>query len=195
MLSRVSLESLDAIGPRHAVLGDKPVPPTPRAAAERANAGVLVDPRSQSSTVRTTQDSIEPESEANDSIILSWTSSLTNAMRYMLKADLPSRPTMPLARNHHGLLYADPLTIDERPHIKYDWTIGRRLKFSCTVYYAKQFDALRRRCGVEDVFVRSMAKCEQWKAQGGKSRSNFWKTSDDRFIIKTLVNAWNVADL
>ena len=30
---------------------------------------------------------------------------------------------------------------------------------------------------------------------GGKSKSNFWKTSDDRFIIKTLVNAWNVADL
>ena len=87
------------------------------------------------------------------------------------------------------------MTIDERPHIKYDWTIGKRLKFSCTVYYAKQFDALRRRCGVEDVFVRSMAKCEPWKAQGGKSRSNFWKTSDDRFIIKTLVNAWNVADL
>jgi len=64
------------------------------------------------------------------------------------------------------------------------------------VYYAKQFDALRRRCGVEDAaFARSMAKCEPWKAQGGKSRSNFWKTSDDRFIIKTLVNAWNVADL
>jgi 1-phosphatidylinositol-3-phosphate 5-kinase len=30
---------------------------------------------------------------------------------------------------------------------------------------------------------------------GGKSKSNFWKTSDNRFIIKTLVNAWNVADL
>ena len=32
-------------------------------------------------------------------------------------------------------------------------------------------------------------------ATGGKSKSNFWKTSDNRFIIKTLVNAWNVADL
>ncbi|KAI0270206.1 hypothetical protein BGY98DRAFT_267943 [Russula aff. rugulosa BPL654] len=40
-----------------------------------------------------------------------------------------------------------------------------------------------------------MAKCEPaWKALGGKtrSRSNFWKTSNDRFIIKTLVNAWNI---
>jgi len=213
ILSRVSLESIDAIGhaPHHAVLGDRdkyvPVPPGQRAAApperERANkaGGLLVDPRSRSSTMSTTQDSIDRDREseagtnASDSIILSWTSSLTNAMRYMLKADLPSQPATPPAKNHHGLLYADPMTIDERPHIKYDWTIGKRLKFSCTVYYAKQFDALRRRCGVEDVFVRSMAKCEPWKAQGGKSRSNFWKTSDDRFIIKTLVNAWNVADL
>ena len=28
-----------------------------------------------------------------------------------------------------------------------------------------------------------------------ENRSNFWKTSDDKFIIKSLVNAWNVADL
>jgi len=186
-----------------------PVPPAQREAAlerEHANnsGGLLVDARSRSSTVSTTQDSVDRERDreseaasanASDSFILSWTSSLTNAMRYMIKADLPSGPATPPAKNHHGLLYADPMTIDERPHIKYDWTIGKRLKFSCTVYYAKQFDALRRRCGVEDIFVRSMAKCEPWKAQGGKSRSNFWKTSDDRFIIKTLVNAWNVADL
>ena len=31
---------------------------------------------------------------------------------------------------------------------------------------------------VEDAFARSMVRCETWKAQGGKSRSNFWKTSD-----------------
>jgi 1-phosphatidylinositol-3-phosphate 5-kinase len=198
ILSQVSLESLNAIGA---------APPAQRAApperehANKAPGGLLVDPRSRSSTVSTMQDSIDRDREseaatnANDSFMLSWTSSLTSAMRYMLKADLPSQPVTSPTKNHHGLLYADPMSIDERPHIKYDWTIGKRLKFSCTVYYAKQFEALRRRCGVEDVFVRSMAKCEPWKAQGGKSRSNFWKTSDDRFIIKTLVNAWNVADL
>jgi 1-phosphatidylinositol-3-phosphate 5-kinase len=196
MLSRVSVENLDTIGAAS---------PAPRAAPlpepERANKnprGLLVDPRSQSSTASTTQGSLDRDREsetANESFMLSWTSSLTSAMRYMLKADLPSQPATTPTKNHHGLLYADPLAIDERPHIKYDWTIGKRLKFSCTVYYAKQFDALRRRCGVEDVFLKSMAKCEPWKAQGGKSRSNFWKTSDDRFIIKTLVNAWNVADL
>ena len=202
LLSRVSLESLDAIGA--APLARRAVP-SERERANKALGEFLVGPRSRSSTVSTMQDSIvdrdHRESEAatnpnaSDGFMLSWTNSLTSAMRYMLKADLPTQPATPPAKNHHGLLYADPMAIDERPHIKYDWTIGKRLKFSCTVYYAKQFDALRKRCGVEDVFVRSMAKCEPWKAQGGKSRSNFWKTSDDRFIIKTLVNAWNVADL
>jgi 1-phosphatidylinositol-3-phosphate 5-kinase len=43
--------------------------------------------------------------------------------------------------------------------------------------------------------VTSLTKSANWAAEGGKSKSNFWKTSDDRFIIKTLVNAWNVADL
>ncbi|KAI0065116.1 hypothetical protein BV25DRAFT_1799271 [Artomyces pyxidatus] len=136
-----------------------------------------------------------PDRRAEDNSAFSWTSSLTSAMRYMLKVDNQPQQTSPAPRNHHGLLSTDPLNIDARPHIKYDWTVGKRLKFSCTAYYAKQFDALRRRCGIEDVFLKSMAKSQNWVAEGGKSRSNFWKTSDDRFIIKTLVNAWNVADL
>jgi 1-phosphatidylinositol-3-phosphate 5-kinase len=66
-------------------------------------------------------------------------------MRYMLKVGHLSQPTTPPTKNYHGILYAYLVTIDERPHIKYDWTIGKRLKFSCTVYYAKRFDGLRRR--------------------------------------------------
>ncbi|KAJ3529021.1 hypothetical protein NM688_g7915 [Phlebia brevispora] len=88
-----------------------------------------------------------------------------------------------------------PTPAKTSPRAPYDWTIGKRLRFSCTVYYAKQFDALRRRCGIEDGFLQSLARCENWAAEGGKSKSNFWKTADNQFIIKTLVNAWNVADL
>ena len=184
VLSNASGDSTGTVGPGHPAAHQEVHSPTP--------IRTLVDSRSRSSTASTTQDA--PEGSAHDSSVLSWTSSLTNAMRYMLKAEFPTQAS-PVPKNHHGLLSTDPLTIDERPHIKYDWTIGKRLKFSCTVYYAKQFDALRRRCGVEEAFSRSMAKSENWKAAGGKSRSNFWKTSDSRFIIKTLVNAWNVADL
>ncbi|KAG5643166.1 hypothetical protein DXG03_001496 [Asterophora parasitica] len=129
------------------------------------------------------------------------TSGLNNAMRFMLHSNAgdtvdPPRHASPSLKAHHGLLLPlDAAGIDERPHIKYDWTIGKRLKFSCTVYYAKQFDILRRRCGVDEVYLRSLQSSANWAAEGGKSRSNFWKTSDDRFVIKTLLDAWNVADL
>ncbi|KAH9028723.1 hypothetical protein EDB84DRAFT_1563020 [Lactarius hengduanensis] len=190
LLSQPALggDSTGTVGPAHQDIHS----PTPLRATTTGGVHALVDSRSRTSTASTTQDATE--ASAQDNSAFSWTSSLTNAMRYMLKAEFPVQPS-PVAKNHHGLLSTDPLTIDERPHIKYDWTIGKRLKFSCTVYYAKQFDALRRRCGVEEVFTKSMAKCENWKAEGGKSRSNFWQTSDSRFIVKTLVNAWNVADL
>ncbi|KAJ3812441.1 hypothetical protein F5876DRAFT_37385 [Lentinula aff. lateritia] len=125
----------------------------------------------------------------------SFTNGLTNAMRFMLPTQIP-RPLSAGSNRHHGLLTAAEVNaIDERPHIKYDWTIGKRLKFSCMVYYAKQFDSLRKRCGVDSIFLESLSRSANWSAEGGKSKSNFWKTADDRFIIKTLVNAWNVADL
>ncbi|KAG6914163.1 hypothetical protein DXG01_002001 [Tephrocybe rancida] len=126
------------------------------------------------------------------------TTGLSHAMRFVLRDTTANPGDISRAgspKGHHGLLSLDAAGIDERPHIKYDWTIGKRLKFSCTVYYAKQFDLLRRRCGVDDTFLKSLRHSANWAADGGKSRSNFWKTSDDRFIIKTLVDAWNVADL
>ncbi|KAF4621994.1 hypothetical protein D9613_009505 [Agrocybe pediades] len=125
---------------------------------------------------------------------------LSSAMRFVLRdehssSSLAPPETPPVSTVKHHALLADINTFDDRPHIKYDWTVGKRLKFSCTVYYAKQFDILRKRCGISDSFVQSLSKSMNWAAEGGKSKSNFWKTSDDRYIIKTLVNAWNVADL
>ncbi|GLB42601.1 putative phosphatidylinositol-4-phosphate 5-Kinase [Lyophyllum shimeji] len=159
------------------------------------------------------------------SLASTFTTGLGNAMRYMLhpvagggggdrggrdaggvggdgRAGSPQpaggaqRPTsLPMPKGQYGLLSLEAAAIDERPHVKYDWTIGKRLKFSCTVYYAKQFDLLRRKCQVDEIYGRSLRRSANWAAEGGKSRSNFWKTADDRFIIKTLVDAWNVADL
>jgi 1-phosphatidylinositol-3-phosphate 5-kinase len=129
------------------------------------------------------------------SMTTTFTTTLSSALKYVMRTSDKERPP---AKHHHALLSAagtSAASIDERPHIRYEWTIGRRLRFSCTAYYAKEFDALRRRCGVDDVFLRSLARSKNWAAEGGKSKSNFWKTMDERFIIKTLVNAWNVADL
>jgi 1-phosphatidylinositol-3-phosphate 5-kinase len=95
------------------------------------------------------------------------TSSLTNAMRLMLGAGSPRAAAPASAHAHHALLSADPGAIDERPHLKYDFTVGK-IRFSCTAYYAKQFDVLRRKCGMEDTFVKSMQQSANWSAEGGK---------------------------
>ena len=49
-------------------------------------------------------------------------------------------------------------------------------KFSCTVYYATQFDALRRKCGMSAMYVQSLMRCTAWDACGGKSKAGFFKT-------------------
>lgn len=127
----------------------------------------------------------------------SLTTTLANAMRYMLATGGAGNetPTKDTGSITHPLL-GQPLEIDDRqPHIKYEFALGTRLRFSCTVYYARQFDELRRRCGIAEDMVQSLARSAGWAAAGGKSKANFWKTADDRFVIKSLVNAWNVADL
>lgn len=50
--------------------------------------------------------------------------------------------------------------------------------FTCTVYFATQFAALRERvlsCG-EEGYTRSLSRSVQWAARGGKSGSTFCKT-------------------
>ncbi|GJR70564.1 putative 1-phosphatidylinositol-3-phosphate 5-kinase FAB1C [Tanacetum coccineum] len=62
---------------------------------------------------------------------------------------------------------------------------GGKVKFSVTCYFAKQFDNLRKKCCPNEVdYMRSLARCKRWSAQGGKSNAYFAKSLDDRFIVK-----------
>jgi 1-phosphatidylinositol-3-phosphate 5-kinase len=103
--------------------------------------------------------------EAERSAVNTITSTLANAMRAVIGAG--STPHVSSRPAHHGLLATDPMVIDERPHLKYDFTVGK-IRFSCTAYYAKQFDVLRRKCGIDDLFVKSMQKSTNWSAEGGR---------------------------
>lgn len=83
------------------------------------------------------------------------------------------------ARVEHALL---------RPtgtHLKYQFQEGQA-KMLCKVFYAEQFDALRKKCGVAERIVESLSRCAKWDSKGGKTRSLFLKTLDDRFILKSL---------
>lgn len=56
----------------------------------------------------------------------------------------------------------------------------------CKVFFAKQFDALRRKCGVAKRIAESLSRCLKWDSKGGKTKSVFLKTLDNRFVLKSL---------
>ncbi|KAG9234929.1 putative 1-phosphatidylinositol-3-phosphate 5-kinase fab1, partial [Amylocarpus encephaloides] len=59
-------------------------------------------------------------------------------------------------------------------------------RMQCKIFYAEQFDAVRRKCGVADRIVESLSRCLKWDSKGGKTKSVFLKTLDDRLVIKSL---------
>jgi len=77
------------------------------------------------------------------------------------------------------------LLSDTGTHMKYSFAHGS-VKASCKIFYAESFDALRRRCGAADRFVESLSRCLKFDSKGGKTKSLFLMTLDNRFIIKSL---------
>ncbi|GAP84255.1 putative phosphatidylinositol-4-phosphate 5-Kinase [Rosellinia necatrix] len=70
-------------------------------------------------------------------------------------------------------------------HYKYQFAEGSA-KMHVKIFYAEQFDALRRKCGVADRIVESLSRCVPWDSKGGKTKSVFLKTQDDRLVMKSL---------
>ena len=70
-------------------------------------------------------------------------------------------------------------------HLKYQFQEGSA-KMLCKIFYAEQFDAVRRKCGVTHRIVESLSRCAKWDSKGGKTKSVFLKTLDDRLILKSL---------
>ncbi|XP_048424756.1 putative 1-phosphatidylinositol-3-phosphate 5-kinase FAB1D isoform X2 [Pyrus x bretschneideri] len=60
-------------------------------------------------------------------------------------------------------------------------------KYTVICPYANQFRDLRNRCFQSEVdYIASLSRCRNWDAKGGKSKSFFAKTLDDRLIIKEI---------
>ncbi|KAI9260716.1 hypothetical protein BDA99DRAFT_90341 [Phascolomyces articulosus] len=79
------------------------------------------------------------------------------------------------------------------PHIRHRF-VHSNTEFTCIVYYAQEFEELRRRCGIEQMMIESLCRCQTWKTSGGKSKSRFYKTKDDRLVIKEMISSWNLAE-
>ncbi|KAI9733003.1 MAG: 1-phosphatidylinositol-3-phosphate 5-kinase [Cirrosporium novae-zelandiae] len=70
-------------------------------------------------------------------------------------------------------------------HLKYQFQEGSA-KMLCKIFYAEQFEALRRKCGVSERIVESLSRCLKWDSKGGKTKSLFLKTLDERLVLKSL---------
>ncbi|KAJ2860828.1 Mitochondrial distribution and morphology protein 12, partial [Coemansia asiatica] len=93
----------------------------------------------------------------------------------------------PVAASHDAVIERIMLHSPDH-HLKFGFTAGQT-KFVCKVYYAAQFDALRRCNNCEDSYIESLSRCMGYVATGGKSGSGFLRTRDERFIIKKVQNA------
>lgn len=95
-----------------------------------------------------------------------------------------SRPQSP-ASNPEQAGVEESLLRPTGTHVKYQFAEGSA-KMLCKVFYAEQFDAVRRKCGVSERIVESLSRCMKWDSKGGKTKSVFLKTLDDRFVLKSL---------
>ncbi|KAI9493812.1 hypothetical protein BDB00DRAFT_872055 [Zychaea mexicana] len=68
------------------------------------------------------------------------------------------------------------------PHIRHRF-VHNNIEFTCVVYYAQEFEELRKRCGIDQVIIESLCRCQTWKATG-----------DDRLVIKEMISSWNLAE-
>nr|CDS22718.1 phosphatidylinositol phosphate 5 kinase type III [Echinococcus granulosus] len=73
------------------------------------------------------------------------------------------------------------------PHIEIQFA-DASTTFFCRIYYAEEFYQLRKLVlpQGEMAFIRSLSRCRNWDAQGGKSGSCFMKTHDERFVVKEV---------
>ncbi|KAM3184105.1 hypothetical protein ACTXT7_009032 [Hymenolepis weldensis] len=73
------------------------------------------------------------------------------------------------------------------PHIEIQFS-DASTNFSCRIYYAEEFHQLRKLIFPqgEAGFIRSLSRCHNWAAKGGKSGSLFMKTHDERFVLKEV---------
>ena len=62
------------------------------------------------------------------------------------------------------------------------------IDFEVTIYFPKKFEALRKfYCGSHEDFIKSIMKTKNWAdVSGGKTKSSFFKSADEKYIFKEI---------
>jgi 1-phosphatidylinositol-3-phosphate 5-kinase len=78
--------------------------------------------------------------------------------------------------------------IDDHQHIELHFH-DSSTKFTVKIFYAAKFHLLRQIIfsnNDQTSYIRSLSRCKKWQPRGGKSKSEFWQTFDDYFVLKDL---------
>ncbi|KAK5948704.1 Mitochondrial distribution and morphology protein 12 [Knufia fluminis] len=159
--------------------------------AERSSSGwaVLEYPLLQSDHIFADCDIVVREDELSSIIAFALDSADYKTMLNDISSHVPNKSTESSqtleAANEDEDVISHSLLRKKGSHLKYQFGDGPA-KFLCKVFFAEQFDAMRRKCGVADRFIESLSRCMKFDSRGGKSKSLFLKTLDDRFVLKSL---------
>ncbi|CAF3650564.1 unnamed protein product [Rotaria sordida] len=77
---------------------------------------------------------------------------------------------------------------DDHQHIELHFH-DSSTKFVVKIFYAAEFHLLRQIIfsnNDQTPYIRSLSHCKKWQPRGGKSKSEFWQTYDDYFVLKDL---------
>jgi 1-phosphatidylinositol-3-phosphate 5-kinase len=79
--------------------------------------------------------------------------------------------------------------VDNHQHIELHFN-DSSTKFTVKIFYAAEFHLLRQiifsNNDDQTSYIRSLSRCKKWQPRGGKSKSEFWQTFDDYFVLKDL---------
>ena len=79
-------------------------------------------------------------------------------------------------------------SIDDHRHIELQF-YDSSTKFTVKIFYAAKFHLLRQIIFAnqdQSSYIRALSRCKKWEPRGGKSKSKFWQTFDDYFVLKDL---------
>ena len=66
-------------------------------------------------------------------------------------------------------------------------SLDQKFDIEVTMYFPTQFEALRKfYCGTYDEFIHSIFTSKVYKATGGKSKAEFFKSQDEKYIFKKV---------
>jgi len=78
--------------------------------------------------------------------------------------------------------------LDDHQHIELHFH-DSSTKFTVKIFYAAKFHLLRQIIfsnNDQTPYIRSLSRSKKWQPRGGKSKSEFWQTFDDYFVLKDL---------